>query len=229
MWRNFLLLPLLSVLMIGSGASADTPFGAGSTSDMQEIARGKAIYVAQGCHLCHGHAGQGSMPTGPALVPLPLSDRGFAQYLRSPTGVMPSFSARSLPDADVTALLLYIRSLPSGPPASAIPDLAPYVAARSLVSAPTPRPLHAARHDIGAEGSSEGRQLYLANCAACHGAAREGIVGPNLQDEADKRTFEQTVQILKSPPSGMPRLWPKPLSSDDLRVLAAYLRTVRGD
>ena len=61
------------------------------------------------------------------MVNLPLDDAGFANYIRAPTGVMPRFSAKLLPQQDLAPLLAYVRSLPQGRPAAQIPLLARYV------------------------------------------------------------------------------------------------------
>ena len=105
---------LLAVAAVLAGAAVSRA----RSVDPAELARGKTIYLSQGCYLCHGYAGQGSIASGPALVRLPLDDAGFVQYLRHPAGVMPPFSARVLPQGDVAPLLAYARALPPGRPAA---------------------------------------------------------------------------------------------------------------
>jgi ubiquinol-cytochrome c reductase cytochrome c subunit len=184
-----------------------------------DIAQGRAIYVAQGCYLCHGLAGQGSIYSGPALVPLSLDDDGFRKMLRSPVGAMPRYSEAALPSQTIFLLETYVRALPPGPPAAKIPLLAPYVVAQVEESRPTsrgtpPREL---------QSVTAGRRLYLVSCATCHGVDREGSAGPNLQSEAHLRTEEQIVSVLLFPPAGMPRLSPQPLSLPEIHQIAAYL------
>lgn len=128
---------LFAAAIIGSVAWAQSPVSApavppgdgakpGSVADVET---GYRLFVAQGCYQCHGYVGQGAQATGPALVPLALTDAGFRAYIRSPRGVMPPYSARILPRDSVTSILAYIRSLKPGRAASEIPALARYGAA----------------------------------------------------------------------------------------------------
>ena len=190
-----------------------------------DLAKGRAVYTAQGCYLCHGYAGQGARSTGPALVPLTLSDSGFHRYLRSPSGAMPAYSAKLLPPPDVVLVRAYIRSLSPGRPASRIPLLARYAAGRLVRPAQPERSgiIQAVSNSQNVD-MAEGRRLYLAHCSACHGVDRWGGSGPDLQAERTKRTGEQTVRVLLAPPPGMPKLSPHPLSVGQMRAIAEYIR-----
>jgi mono/diheme cytochrome c family protein len=74
--------------------------------------RGKAIFIANNCYLCHGTAGQGG--AGPTIAPprlMPSYD-AFAAWVRKPgAGNMPVYTARVLSDADLGAIYAYLASL----------------------------------------------------------------------------------------------------------------------
>ena len=128
---------LVAAVTISCAARAQSPVSAPATppgdlakaGSVADVEKGYRLFVAQGCYQCHGYVGQGSQATGPALVPLALTDVGFRTYIRSPRGVMPPYSARILPRDSVTLILAYIRSLKPGRAASEIPALARYGAA----------------------------------------------------------------------------------------------------
>jgi mono/diheme cytochrome c family protein len=71
-----------------------------------------------------------------------------------------------------------------------------------------------------------GDKLYAANCASCHGANGQGGAGPSLHGIAGRMTEEQTVGFIENPTPGgaMPKLYPSPLSADDVKAISAYIR-----
>lgn len=81
--------------------------------------RGRHLFLADNCYLCHGTVGQGGAgPTiaPPRLVPQPA----FSAYVRHPQGHMPPYTQPVLGDADLAAIYDYLQSLP--PPAQ-VPKL----------------------------------------------------------------------------------------------------------
>jgi ubiquinol-cytochrome c reductase cytochrome c subunit len=86
------------------------------------VARGKQIYMANGCWTCHGTVGQGSF-TGLKLAPEPLPLDAMIAFLRSAKGPMPAYSADGMPDADVADVHAYLSSIPKAPSADSIPIL----------------------------------------------------------------------------------------------------------
>jgi mono/diheme cytochrome c family protein len=69
-----------------------------------------------------------------------------------------------------------------------------------------------------------GKQLFAANCAACHGAGGEGGVGPSLQGIAQRKTLAETVAFIKAPTgSVMPKLYPATLSAAQVTEIATYI------
>ena len=109
-------LALLSLL--GAGATAFAQQGAPSG----DAARGKALFVQEGCYACHGTAGHGE-PYGPRLAPGPLPFNVVLGQLRQPRSVMPRYDARFLSDQDAADIYAYLASVPAGPKASDIPLL----------------------------------------------------------------------------------------------------------
>jgi mono/diheme cytochrome c family protein len=77
-----------------------------------------------------------------------------------------------------------------------------------------------------AGNAAHGKQLFAANCSACHGATGEGGVGPKLQGEKSRKNFAAVVAQIKNPAPPMPKLYPSPLSDKDVSDLAAFVETL---
>ncbi|MEN9540574.1 MAG: hypothetical protein RLZZ459_665 [Cyanobacteriota bacterium] len=72
--------------------------------------------------------------------------------------------------------------------------------------------------------ADRGEQLFLMNCAGCHGIAAQGLVGPNLHGVDSRKNNRQLIQQVvsgRTPP--MPRFQPEPQAMADL---LAYLHTL---
>jgi mono/diheme cytochrome c family protein len=75
--------------------------------------------------------------------------------------------------------------------------------------------------------TAHGKTLYAVNCASCHGATgTEGGVGPSLKGEKGKKDLAAAVAWIKNPKPPMPKLYPSPLSDNDVRDVAAYVETL---
>jgi mono/diheme cytochrome c family protein len=74
------------------------------------------------------------------------------------------------------------------------------------------------RQTLELSGSAQrGGQLFLLNCAGCHGIAAQGLVGPNLHGVATRKNQRQLIQQVvsgRTPP--MPRFQPEPQAMADL-------------
>jgi mono/diheme cytochrome c family protein len=84
---------------------------------------GKKAYNSYGCYQCHGFEGQGSSATGPRLGPRPLPYAVFSRYVRRPTGQMPLYTEKVLPEADLTNIHAYLTSRPAPKAVDSIPIL----------------------------------------------------------------------------------------------------------
>ncbi|HUK36553.1 MAG TPA: cytochrome c [Vicinamibacterales bacterium] len=83
---------------------------------------GKKLFAADGCYQCHGYEAQGAA-TGPRLGPKPIAVAQFQKYVRQPTGQMPPYTAKSIPDRDLADIYAFLQSLPTPPAAESIPAL----------------------------------------------------------------------------------------------------------
>jgi len=72
-----------------------------------------------------------------------------------------------------------------------------------------------------------GKAVFAQYCGACHGKAGEGGVGPALKGEAAKKNAEQVAAFIKNPKSPMPKLYPAPLSDEDVHEVAAFVETLK--
>jgi ubiquinol-cytochrome c reductase cytochrome c subunit len=86
-------------------------------------AAGRKIFIEVGCYQCHGYVGQGSILSGPALVPQLPAFEALRAYVRHPSGQMPPFSEHVLSDARLEQIYAYLVSLPPPLPVSRIPLL----------------------------------------------------------------------------------------------------------
>ena len=85
-------------------------------------ANGKKLFLAYGCYQCHGYVGQGAS-TGPRIGPPPLSLAFLISYVRHPTGQMPPYTEKVVPDQDLADIFTYLKSMPQPARASSIPLL----------------------------------------------------------------------------------------------------------
>jgi alcohol dehydrogenase (cytochrome c) len=79
------------------------------------------------------------------------------------------------------------------------------------------------------EGSDEqeGKGIFVRVCSACHGTVGEGgPAGPPLMYERDRKSLDQIIALIKAPRAPMPQLFPKLLDDNDVRRVAAYVRTL---
>ena len=75
---------------------------------------------------------------------------------------------------------------------------------------------------------SDGSRLYIANCAACHGATGAGnaIGGGNLAANLHQATATQIVEAMRIGPGAMPRF---AFTQDQEAAIAAYVRFLQNE
>ena len=91
--RTLVTLGLTVVVTAAIAGQVATPAG--------DAKNGKKLFAADGCYQCHGYEAQGAAPTGPRLGPKPLAFPQFSKYVRQPTGQMPPYTVKSIPDKDL--------------------------------------------------------------------------------------------------------------------------------
>lgn len=79
-------------------------------ADLPDAARGRDLFFANGCSVCHGDTAEGGF--GPTIAQTLFSvDQVIAQY-RNPRALMPPFPADRVPDADVADIYAWLQTLP---------------------------------------------------------------------------------------------------------------------
>ena len=73
-----------------------------------------------------------------------------------------------------------------------------------------------------------GKLVFQANCATCHGATgvEGGVVGPSLRSENARMDYAATVSWIEDPQPPMPHLYPKVLTAQEVRDVAAYVESL---
>jgi mono/diheme cytochrome c family protein len=80
---------------------------------------------------------------------------------------------------------------------------------------------------IGNGDVGRGRQIYGEQCAQCHGATgTEGHIGPSLANEKARKTYAKTVSWIQDPTEPMPKLYPSPLTQQDVEDVASFVQTL---
>lgn len=79
-----------------------------------DAAKGKAVFLQQGCFTCHGRAGQGGAYNGPApiLAQTAMPIEGFRAQIRNPVNDMPAYPDAVLSDKDIADIYAFVKSLP---------------------------------------------------------------------------------------------------------------------
>lgn len=147
-WNGPALDPISGTLFVGSTEMA---WLGGLEPVTSGGSPGEQIYRKQ-CAICHGANRAGSPPTFPSLVDVEkrVGTEKVTDNIHNGTGRMPSFP--NLDDAQIAALLDYLR--------------APIAASTTEISAP-PAARPEATDDAGA-------QVYAVRCADCHGDHLQG-------------------------------------------------------
>lgn len=88
-----------------------------------DAARGKKIFVRDGCYACHGYQGQGSN-AGVRLAPNPIPIAAFLHLVRNPRARMPAYSQHVMPDQDVADIHAFLMTIPKAKTVEETPLLA---------------------------------------------------------------------------------------------------------
>ena len=107
---------------------------------------------------------------------------------------------------------------------SMIAGLLSVATALAFVSPAGARTRHGRAEQSGRKSSGSGQQLFMRNCARCHGASGQGKNGPQLAGKSlGQDAIEETVS--EGRPPKMPAFG-KQLSSAEVKAVAAYVRSL---
>jgi mono/diheme cytochrome c family protein len=115
---------MLRVILFAAAVCAVACVSTGAAPERasaSRVAHGRQLYIADGCHQCHGYSGQGTV--GPRLAPNPIPLDIFTRQMRNPRGVMPIYTAAVLSAADLADIYAYLKSVPQPVPAARLPLL----------------------------------------------------------------------------------------------------------
>jgi len=84
---------------------------------------GRKLFESYGCYQCHGREAQGGLGTGPRLGPKPIPFTAFQSYVRHPSGQMPPYTAKVVPEKDLADIYAFLQSVKQPPPVKDIPLL----------------------------------------------------------------------------------------------------------
>ncbi len=190
--------------VVALAATVASPQDAGP--DDARVADGLRLY-AEHCATCHGSEGRGS-DTAPPLVDSPPALVDF--MLRTGRMPLPHAAARSirrppsLNAAERAAIVAYVKTF--APDEPAIP-----------------------RVDPAAGDLQHGREVYEANCIACHSAFGDGIaiserdIAPSLHAAAPV----EIAEAVRAGPGVMPVFGREQIDDRDMNSLIRYIMFIR--
>ena len=211
---------LLGLLMTGGLYTVFSPAQAGSAASSEEqIAQGRELFLVS-CSFCHGQNGEGMRTQdgdqsqfGPSLVGVGAAAVDFQVSTGRMPMTRPAAQAPRKPEAftedEIAALAAYVASLGPGP---AIPDESDYS-------------LEGMSDDERQQAITNGGQIFLTNCTACHnfegsgGAMPRGGEAPQIRGVDPKYIYEAML----TGPQQMPNFTNGNLSPEEKRDVIAYL------
>jgi ubiquinol-cytochrome c reductase cytochrome c subunit len=194
---------LATATAVGLAGAAATPSDRPAGGDDEALVlRGRELFVT-GCAQCHGADGDGT-DQGPSLVGVGAASADFQLTTGRMPDTDPDRQPVSKPPAyepgEIDALVAYVASLGDGP---AIPD----------VENPPGR-------------LTDGGELYLLNCAACHSAAGNGgaLSSGRTAPDLHGATPVQVAEAVRTGPGPMPVFGPHTLSDRQVNSIVEYVR-----
>jgi mono/diheme cytochrome c family protein len=207
--------PTVPIAMTGGySSSAPVLHPASNPDDLQEeVKRGGTVFAIN-CASCHGFAGRGDGRASESLLPKPanlsaarFSDERLSSVLWNGVAGSSMPPWRQLFVEDLRALIAYIHSL------------------QLPAAAPSPQEFTAL---------NEGKSLFEANCASCHGDSGSGngpaagaLAPPPTNFHLKKPTEERAWEVLENgvPGTAMPP-WKSQLSAEQRRDLVEFVRSL---
>ena len=112
---------LLFALCIATVQAQNSPPSSPGSAAAGNVENGKKLFNTVGCWMCHGYSAQGG--TGKRLAPDPIPLTAFIQYIRTPKGQMPPYTAKVLKDSDLADIHAFLKTIPKSPDPASIPLL----------------------------------------------------------------------------------------------------------
>jgi mono/diheme cytochrome c family protein len=224
-WLLGLLVALAVSACGGGGASYRNP----SPADPEAIARGATLY-SQHCESCHGLDGLGGGPEAAGLTPPPAN---LVVHVPHHQEVV-LFEAITN-GVGGTSMAAWEDDLTEGERWDLVNYLVAEFGGEALQAgggASNPLAFPTTEGDPGARIQQMSvSQFYATNCAGCHGAERQGIVGPALTPERLVAADEVYVDAIANglPGTVMPS-WKRlaGLSDAEILLLVEWLKTDGG-
>ena len=212
---------LLALLLTGGAYSLLSPGAQAeeTATTADQVDAGRELFLV-GCAFCHGENGEGVLTANGTQYGPILTDVGAASVdFQVGTGRMPMAqpgqqAERKPPvyNAEETAqLAAFVASLGAGP---VIPDESAYTLDENMTD------------EARETAISNGGQIFLTNCTACHnfdgagGAMPRGGYAPTLRGVEPKYIYE----ALLTGPQSMPSFSDGNLTPDQKRDVIAYLQ-----
>jgi mono/diheme cytochrome c family protein len=101
------------VIALAAAFSARLPLAAQAPEG--DAAKGKQLFVRDGCYQCHGYQAQGGS-AGARLAPHPLPLKALIAYVRHPSGQMPPVTAKVVTDAELGDIYAFLKTIPDPKP-----------------------------------------------------------------------------------------------------------------
>jgi ubiquinol-cytochrome c reductase cytochrome c subunit len=199
---------LLGLLVTGLLYAAFVPSSAGAATGTDDVAAGKALFLAN-CSTCHGTNAEGRS-NAPSLIGVGAAAVDFqvstGRMPLAATGPQAPRTKNMFSEDETRQLAAYVASLAPGP------------------AVPTD-----ADTDTSKADPAKGAKLFLTNCAMCHnfagkgGALTRGKYAPSLDDSSPRVIWEAMV----SGPQSMPVFNDSTVKPAEKRDIIAYLTTIR--
>jgi ubiquinol-cytochrome c reductase cytochrome c subunit len=194
---------LLTAVLVQVGSSFS---GGRAVAQTEEERLGRSLYEAS-CSSCHGLDARGT-DLAPTLEGVGAASLDFQMSTgRMPMGDPNRQAHRGEPrftPEEIEAIIAYVLSIVPGGPE--IPNV-----------------------DVARGDLSYGMQLYITNCAGCHGAGAAGasVGGGQIAPSLMPSTATHIAQAIRVGPGLMPRWDEEGLSERDVDSIAAYLLWMR--